>query len=196
MSISQQNHVNIKNWRHQPKQQHTKRIKYLLLLLIVATLSPTVAFLPFHPKASFLHSRRSKIHSTSSSGDVSHHLIDLQTFLKLTNVVSTGGDAKRRIQGGECQVNGEKEERRSKKLFFGDVVEVDGVVWDVTKEVSMRGYVLKVKLPKEQQPGYTAPTKAKEYSGEFRTDEWRAERKAKKYARKKEKDGRSNVNSE
>ena len=195
MTISQQNHVTIKLRWHQHQNQHdTNRTKYLLLLLLVVTLSPTVAFLPFHSNASFMQSRRTTVSSTSSNGDVPHHLIDLQTFLKLTKVVSTGGDAKRRIQGGECHVNGEKEERRSKKLFVGDVVEVDGVVWDVTKEVSMRGYVLKIALPKEQQPGYTAPTKAKEYSGEFRTDEWRAERKAKKYARKNEKNGRGHGN--
>jgi ribosome-associated protein YbcJ (S4-like RNA binding protein) len=108
----------------------------------------------------------------------------------LTGVVSTGGEAKSRIQEGECKLNGKLEERRSKKLFRGDTVEIGGVELDVQKEVTKRGYVLKVaspKLPKEQGTGYTAPTKPKEYLGEFRSEEWRAERKVKKYERKDEK---------
>jgi ribosome-associated protein len=174
--------------RRRHRQSAARTQCSLLILLIAITIASTSAFIP---TASLVVSRSSSnLYSSSPSGETPpppQHLIDFQTFLKLTSLVSTGGDAKRRIQAGECKLNGEQEERRSKKLFSGDTVEVDGVVLDVRKEVMARGYVLKVappKLPKEQRPGYTAPTKEQEYSGEFRTAEWREERKAKKYARK------------
>lgn len=181
--------------RRRRRQYHHEEAGLLLLLVFlcfaVTCTSVGAAFFPIG--SSFLVPRsRSYLlaitpPTSSDDSSSSSHLIDLQTFLKLTNLVSTGGDAKSRIQGGECKVNGAVEERRAKKLFPGDRVELGGVELDVKKEVAARGYVLKVKVPKEQGPGYTAPSaKAKEYSGEFRTDEWRAERKAKKYARKKE----------
>lgn len=52
--------------------------------------------------------------------------IKLDQFLKLAQVVQTGGEAKMRIQAGEVQVNGEVERRRGRKLYHGDVVVVDG----------------------------------------------------------------------
>lgn len=52
--------------------------------------------------------------------------IDLQDFLKLRNLVGTGGEAKFRIQGGEVRLNGEVETRRRKKLRRGDIVEYAG----------------------------------------------------------------------
>jgi ribosome-associated protein len=50
----------------------------------------------------------------------------LDQFLKLCGLVSTGGQAKLLIQGGEVQVNGEVETRRRKKLSPSDVVELGG----------------------------------------------------------------------
>ncbi|OEU13793.1 S4 domain protein, partial [Fragilariopsis cylindrus CCMP1102] len=58
-------------------------------------------------------------------------LIDLQTFLKLTKAVQSGGDAKSVIQGGICIVNGEIETRRAKKLYEGDVVTFNKKTLDV-----------------------------------------------------------------
>lgn len=52
--------------------------------------------------------------------------ITLQQALKLGDLVETGGEAKRRIQGGEVLVNGETETRRRRKLYPGDRVELDG----------------------------------------------------------------------
>lgn len=52
--------------------------------------------------------------------------IKLDQFLKLANLVETGGQAKFMIQNGEVRVNGEVETRRGRKLIAGDVVEVDG----------------------------------------------------------------------
>lgn len=48
--------------------------------------------------------------------------IKLDQFLKLANLVSTGGEAKMLIQGGEVFVNHEVETRRGRKLRNGDTV--------------------------------------------------------------------------
>ena len=46
----------------------------------------------------------------------------LDQFLKWSNVVSTGGEAKMLIKSGKVSVNGEIEKRRGRKLNLGDVV--------------------------------------------------------------------------
>ena len=46
----------------------------------------------------------------------------LDQFLKWSNVVSTGGEAKMFIKSGKVSVNGEIEKRRGRKLNRGDVV--------------------------------------------------------------------------
>ena len=51
-------------------------------------------------------------------------IIQLDRFLKLSGLVSTGGQAKVLIQGGEVKLNGAIETRRKKKIKAGDVVEV------------------------------------------------------------------------
>jgi ribosome-associated protein len=53
-------------------------------------------------------------------------VIELQDWMKLHQWVSSGGEAKVVIQGGEVRLNGEVETRRRKKLRTGDVVEFDG----------------------------------------------------------------------
>jgi len=46
----------------------------------------------------------------------------LDQFLKWSNVVSTGGEAKMLIKSGRVRVNGEIEKRRGRKLNTGDVI--------------------------------------------------------------------------
>jgi ribosome-associated protein len=60
--------------------------------------------------------------------DVSIHTetIKLDQFLKLSDAVSGGGEAKIRVQAGDVAVNGEVETRRGRKLHPGDVAELDG----------------------------------------------------------------------
>ena len=50
--------------------------------------------------------------------------IKLDSFLKLADLVMSGGEAKLLIQEGEVKVNGEVETRRGRKLYPGDRVEV------------------------------------------------------------------------
>lgn len=52
--------------------------------------------------------------------------IKLDQFLKLADLVSTGGHAKYLIQEGLVKVNGKVETRRGKKLRPQDIVEVEG----------------------------------------------------------------------
>jgi ribosome-associated protein len=52
--------------------------------------------------------------------------IQLDQFLKWKGLVSTGGQAKLVIQGGEVQLNGVVETRRKKKLKAGDKVTFAG----------------------------------------------------------------------
>ena len=61
--------------------------------------------------------------------------IELNTFLKLKNLASTGGQAKVLIRSGEILVNGEVEMRNRRKLLVGDEVKYKGKMYVVEKEV-------------------------------------------------------------
>ncbi|MEZ4733802.1 MAG: RNA-binding S4 domain-containing protein [Caldilineaceae bacterium] len=58
--------------------------------------------------------------------DSTEETIKLDQFLKLAQVVESGGQAKQLIQAGLVYVNGVIETRRGRKLRAGDVVVVDG----------------------------------------------------------------------
>lgn len=61
--------------------------------------------------------------------------IELNTFLKLNNLASTGGQAKILIRSGEILVNGEVESRNRRKMLVGDKVQYQKKVYVVEKEV-------------------------------------------------------------
>ena len=52
--------------------------------------------------------------------------ITLGQFLKLSDCISTGGQAKMFLQDTEVWVNGEPENRRGKKLVEGDRIRIQG----------------------------------------------------------------------
>ncbi|MFF2483603.1 S4 domain-containing protein YaaA [Paenibacillus sp. NPDC058071] len=52
--------------------------------------------------------------------------ITLGQFLKLADCISTGGHAKFFLQENEVLINGEADNRRGRKLYAGDRVEVEG----------------------------------------------------------------------
>lgn len=56
--------------------------------------------------------------------NISSEYIKLDQFLKLADCVSTGGMAKALLQDGAVKVNDEQEERRGRKLYPGDIIEV------------------------------------------------------------------------
>ncbi len=53
-------------------------------------------------------------------------MIRLGQFLKLADVLETGGESKELIADGEVRVNGEVDTRRGRQLRRGDVVSVLG----------------------------------------------------------------------
>ncbi|QJC50156.1 S4 domain-containing protein YaaA [Paenibacillus albicereus] len=52
--------------------------------------------------------------------------IALGQFLKLSDCIDSGGQAKFFLQETKVIVNGEPDNRRGRKLYDGDIVEVDG----------------------------------------------------------------------
>eukprot|EP00548_Thalassiothrix_antarctica_P013009 CAMPEP_0194174270 /NCGR_PEP_ID=MMETSP0154-20130528/8500_1 /TAXON_ID=1049557 /ORGANISM="Thalassiothrix antarctica, Strain L6-D1" /LENGTH=167 /DNA_ID=CAMNT_0038887641 /DNA_START=52 /DNA_END=555 /DNA_ORIENTATION=- len=111
-------------------------------------------------------------------------LCELQTFLKLCDLTQSGGEAKVAIQSGKCNLNGQVETRRAKKLFEGDVVAYKGSTLYVLEEVRNRGYVYKIKVKKPKPVAKVDEDGNLEFGGKYRSDEWRADRKQKKAERK------------
>ncbi|MGN7457135.1 S4 domain-containing protein YaaA [Paenibacillus pasadenensis] len=52
--------------------------------------------------------------------------IALGQFLKLSDCIDSGGQAKFFLQETKVVINGEPDNRRGRKLYDGDTVEVDG----------------------------------------------------------------------
>jgi len=65
---------------------------------------------------------------------ITTEFIRLDSFLKLSGMVDTGGQAKFVIQGGEVLVNGETCFMRGKKMRPGDVAEYAGKKFEVVGE--------------------------------------------------------------
>ncbi|MDY0404117.1 S4 domain-containing protein YaaA [Virgibacillus sp. 179-BFC.A HS] len=57
---------------------------------------------------------------------ISTEYIPLGQFLKLANILDSGGMVKSFLQEQGVLVNGEEEHRRGRKLYPGDAVEVEG----------------------------------------------------------------------
>lgn len=53
--------------------------------------------------------------------------ITLQSLLQVGGVISTGGMAKIFLAKNDVMVNGEREDRRGRKLYSGDKVQVDNL---------------------------------------------------------------------
>ena len=64
---------------------------------------------------------------------ITTEFIKLQDLLKFANLVSSGGEAKERVQAGEALVNGEVCTMRGKKLRPGDKVSFQGLDFEVVK---------------------------------------------------------------
>ena len=57
--------------------------------------------------------------------------ITLNVLLKLTNIISTGGQAKIYLAENEVFVNDVLENRRGRKLYPGDIVKVEGQEFEI-----------------------------------------------------------------
>jgi len=60
--------------------------------------------------------------------------IELQNVLKKNGIIQTGGEAKFFLQNNSVLVNGELENRRGKKLYPGDQVEILNEVYLIEKK--------------------------------------------------------------
>lgn len=57
---------------------------------------------------------------------ITTEFITLQQFLKMNDLISSGGEAKYFVKENRITVNGENEDRRGRKLYPGDEVTVNG----------------------------------------------------------------------
>ncbi|UOY91378.1 S4 domain-containing protein YaaA [Ectobacillus sp. JY-23] len=57
---------------------------------------------------------------------ISTEYITLGQFLKVADVIQTGGEAKWFLQENKIYVNGESENRRGRKLYNQDKIEIPG----------------------------------------------------------------------
>ena len=64
--------------------------------------------------------------------------IELNTFLKIKGIASSGGEAKQIIRIEQVKVNGIVDTRNKKKLHKGDKIEVKGKTF-VLKEEEIKG---------------------------------------------------------
>ncbi|MBA2874328.1 S4 domain-containing protein YaaA [Thermaerobacillus caldiproteolyticus] len=62
----------------------------------------------------------------TKSVEITTEIITLGQFLKLIQAIETGGMAKWFLQTNEVTVNGEREDRRGRKLKNGDIVNIAG----------------------------------------------------------------------
>ena len=60
--------------------------------------------------------------------------VTLGQFLKLADIIQTGGEAKLFLSENRIIINGEEDDRRGRKLREGDVVEVLGKSYKITNE--------------------------------------------------------------
>jgi len=64
--------------------------------------------------------------------------IELNSFIKIRGLASTGGQAKLLIRSGKVLVNGSPETRNKRKLSAGDRVEVEGKEHVVSQDLVLK----------------------------------------------------------
>ena len=165
-----------------------RRVIFAALLVVSMSLQSISAFssgisISIHNRYVKLNQQSTLMMSTND--DNQQPLIDLQTFLRLCDLVDSGGEAKTVIQNSQCMLNGNIETRRSKKLFAGDKVSFRDVIdIDVATQVDKMGYVFKPKKKKVKPLPEIDADGNLEFKGRYRSEEWREERKRKKLERK------------
>lgn len=60
--------------------------------------------------------------------------ITLGQFLKLAAIIDSGGEAKSFILNNTIVVNGEKEDRRGRKLRNNDIIEISGKIYQICEK--------------------------------------------------------------
>ena len=62
--------------------------------------------------------------------------VELHKILKFENLAVSGGEAKHMIAEGRVTVNGKIETRKQKKIYPGDVIEIEGYRLEMEKEAA------------------------------------------------------------
>lgn len=63
--------------------------------------------------------------------EIKDEYITLGQFLKIVDLVSTGGEAKIFLLENEILVNGLKENRRGRKLYKNDIIEISKIGYKI-----------------------------------------------------------------
>lgn len=64
---------------------------------------------------------------------ISSPYVTLGQFLKMTDWIESGGQAKYAVKELKITVNGEKEDRRGRKLFPNDIVVIEGKEYTISQ---------------------------------------------------------------
>ncbi len=59
--------------------------------------------------------------------------ITLNVLLKIEDIIETGGMAKSYLASNPVKVNDVLEDRRGRKLYPGDLIEIEGKVYEIVK---------------------------------------------------------------
>lgn len=65
---------------------------------------------------------------------ITSEYITLGQLLKLTDYIQSGGQAKCMVKQLNITVNNEKEDRRGRKLYHGDIVVIEGSTYQIVKD--------------------------------------------------------------
>lgn len=65
---------------------------------------------------------------------ISTEFVTLGQFLKLANLIQTGGEAKFYLKENKVIVNGEEDNRRGRKLYSGNIVEVENQTFEIVEK--------------------------------------------------------------
>ncbi|MCI6357938.1 MAG: S4 domain-containing protein YaaA [Erysipelotrichaceae bacterium] len=65
---------------------------------------------------------------------ISTEFVTLGQFLKLANLIQTGGEAKFYLKENKVVVDGEEDNRRGRKLYSGNIVEVENQTFEIVKK--------------------------------------------------------------
>ena len=57
--------------------------------------------------------------------------ITLGQFLKLANIIESGGEAKSFLASNQVKIDGENDNRRGRKLRGGEQIEISGLVYTI-----------------------------------------------------------------
>lgn len=65
---------------------------------------------------------------------ITSEYITLGQLLKLTDYIQSGGQAKCMVKQLNITVNNEKEDRRGRKLYHGDIVVIEGSTYQIVQD--------------------------------------------------------------